>query len=424
MYRFAPAVSALALALSGLGLAACSPSKPAETAKTAAPLTGVDKAGMDMAVKPGEDFFVYANGAWDKANEIPSDRSTWGTNQILGETVDKDVRAIIEGAAASSPAPGSQEAKIGDYYAAFMDEAGIEAKGAAPLKPKLDEIAAIKDKKSLSAYLGSTLRADVDVMNNTRYATDNVYGLWVAADFDEPTKYSPFLLQGGLSLPSRDYYIVNNDRMKGIREAFKAHIATVFDLAGVADSKKKAERVFDLETKIAKAHVSIVETGEPKNGQNHWPRADFDRRAPGMDWAAFLDAAGLSAPQTFVVWQPAAFIAESKLVASAPIDTWKDYLAFHYIDRNSGLLSKAFVDERFNMYGKTLSGTPALTDRWKRGVAVVNGALGEAVGKVYAEKHFPASSKAAVQEMVKNIQAGCAQCRHRLSRQVARLLRP
>jgi putative endopeptidase len=401
MYRFAPAVSALALTLSGIGLSSCSPAKPPEPA--AAVQTGVDKAGMDVAVKPGEDFFVYSNGAWDKATEIPADRSSWGGNQILGEQVDNDVRAIIEGAAASSPAAGSTEAKIGDFYAAFMDESGIEAKGIEPLKPVLDQIAAIKDKKSLSAYLGSTLRADVDVMNNTRYATDNIYGLWVAADFDEPTKYTPFLLQGGLSLPSRDYYIADSDRMKGIREAFKAHIATVFDLAKIPDATKRADKIFDLETKIAKAHVSIVETGEPKNGQNHWPRADFDKKAPGMDWAAFLDAAGLSAQQNYVVWQPAAFIAESKLVTSVPVDTWKDYLAFHYIDRNSGLLSKAFVDERFNMYGKTLSGTPALTDRWKRGVAVVNGSLGEAVGKLYVEKHFPASSKAAVQEMVKNI---------------------
>lgn len=392
------------LLVSAIALTACSPSGPA-AAPEVKYTASVDAAGMDKAVKPGDDFFAYANGAWEKATEIPADRSTWGGNAILAEQVDKDVHALIEGAGTSNPAPGSEAAKVADYYAAYMDEAGIEAKGIEPLKPVLTTIAAIKDRKGLSSYLGSTLRADVDVMNNTRYATDNVLGLWVAADFDEPTKYSPFMLQGGLSLPNREYYVSDSPKMAEIRDAFKAHIEAVLTLAGVADAKAKATRIFALEEKIARVHAPMSETSDPAKGNNHWARADLDAKAKGMDWAAFLEAGGIADQQTFVIWQPAGFTGESALVASQPIDAWKDYLTFHYIDRNSNLLPKAFVDERFNFYGKTLSGTPQLTERWKRAVASTNASLGEAVGKLYTAKYFPESSKKAVSEMVANITA-------------------
>ncbi len=366
---------------------------------------GVDTAGMDRAIRPGDDFFAYANGAWMRTAEIPADRSNWGSNQILAEQVDKAVADLIQAQAKSHPVPGSEAAKVGDYYATFLDEAGIEAKGTAPLKPGLEAVAAIRDHKDLSTYLGRQLRADVDVMNNTRISTDNLFGLWVAADFDKPTQYSPFLLQGGLSLPSRDYYLSPAPRMAAIRDGFKAHIARVLTLAGIPDAAAKAQRIFDLEMQIARVHASLVDSEDPAKGNNHWNRAELDARAKGIDWSAFLTASGLEKQASFVIWQPAAFTGEAALVASTPIETWKDYLAFHYIDRNSGVLPKAFVDERFAFYGKTLSGTPTLTVRWKRAVAATNGALGEAVGKLYAAKYFPPSSKAAVSAMVRNIVA-------------------
>ncbi len=334
-----------------------------------------------------------------------ADRSSWGGNAILADAVEKDVAGLIQGAAASKPKAGTEAAKIADFYAAYMDEAGIEAKGIAPLKAELDRIAAINGPKTLSAYFGSQLRADVDVMNNTKLTTDNLFGLWVAADFDKPTTYSPFLLQGGLSLANRDYYLADNPRMAGIRDGFKTHIASVLKLAGISEPEAKAQRIFDLEMKIAGVHYSLADSEDPAKGNNHWSRADLDAKAPGIDWAQFLGAAGLSKQQGFVVWQPNAFAGEAALVKATPVETWKEYLAFHYIDRNSGVLPKAFVDERFNFYGKMLSGTPALADRWKRGIAAVNASLGEAVGKLYVDKHFPASSKAEVSTMVKNITA-------------------
>ena len=361
---------------------------------------GVDTAGMDRGAKPGDDFFAYANGSWAKSTEIPADRSSWGTGGEMAELTDKRVAALIQGA---GKATGTEARKIADYYAGYMDEAAIEAKGLTPLQPTLARIEGINDRKALSAYLGSTLRADVDVLNNTKYATDNLFGLWVAADFKDPTRYNAFVLQGGLSLPNREYYITDSARMTSVRQAFTAHVAKVLTLVGIKDADARAARIVALETAIARTHRSVTETGDPSKGYNPWTRADFDTKAKGIDWSAYFGAAGLSGQKSFVAWQPEAITGEAALVASTPIETWKDYLAFHLIDRSSGLLPKAFVDERFAFYGKTLAGTPQLTARWKRGVAVTNGALGEAVGKLYVAKYFPPADKAAVQAIVKNL---------------------
>ena len=365
---------------------------------------GVDLAGMDTAVTPGDDFFAYANGTWLKSTEIPADRSSWGTGAELVELTNKREATLIQTA---GHAKGPDARKIADFYATFMDEKGIEAKGLAPLRPILGQIDAISDRRGLSAYLGSTLRADVDILNSTSLHTDNLFGLWVAADLNDPTRYSPFVIQGGLSLPNREYYLSTSPRMQAIRDGFKAHVAKVFTLTGVpeAEAKAKAARVFALEDKIAHTHASVTDTEDPSKGNNPWTRADFDGKAKGLDWSAYFGAAGLGQQTRFVVWQPAAITGESALVASEPLDAWRDYLTFHLIDRNSGVLPKAFVDERFAFFGKTLTGTPQLSDRWKRGIGAVDNALGEAVGKLYVAKYFPPADKAAAQAMVKNLLA-------------------
>ena len=361
---------------------------------------GIDTAGMDKSVKPGNDFNGYANGGWARITEIPADRSSWGIGGELSELTDKRTAELIQTAAKAN---GAEAKKIADYYASYMDEAGIEAKGISPLMPTLAKIAAIGDRRALSAYLGSTIRVDVDVMNATKYNTDNLFGVWVAADFKDPTRYNAFVLQGGLSLPNREYYITDNARMASIRQGFQGHVAKILTLAGIKDADARAARIVALETAIAHTHRSVTDTGDPGKGYNPWTRADFDAKAKGIDWNAFIGSAGLSGQQRFVAWQPEAITGEAALVGSTPIETWKDYLAFHLIDRNSGVLPKAFVDERFAFYGKTLSGTPAMPVRWKRGVAATNGALGEAVGKLYVAKYFPPADKAGVQAMVKNL---------------------
>jgi predicted metalloendopeptidase len=363
---------------------------------------GIDLAGMDRSVVPGDDFFAYANGAWIKSTEIPADRSTWGPSSELTELTARRTADLIAEAAKTKGPAGSDARKIGDYYASFMDEARIEARGLAPLKPALERVAAISDAPGLARLLGSTLRADVDVLNNTNFYTDNLFGLWVAQDLDDPSRYSPFLLQGGLGMPDRDYYVDPSPRMAEIRRGYEAHIATVLKLAGVAESEGKAARILALERRIAEAHASRVDSADVQKGNNHWTRQDFASRAPGLDWPAFFSAAGLEGQNAFVVWQPGAVTGISMLARAEPLATWKDYLTLRVLERASAFLPKAFVDERFAFYGKVLTGTPALSDRWKRGVAATDAALGEVVGKLYVARYFPPSEKARAEAMVRN----------------------
>ena len=360
----------------------------------------VDLAGIDHSVKPGNDFYHYANGAWMKTAQIPADRSSFGPGTVLTEKNNAEVRDLIQDAAKGTPAHGSNAQKVGDYYASYMDEAGIEAKGLAPVKPELDAIAAVTDKAALSAYLGTTLRADVDALNSTNFYTDHIFGVWITQGFEDPDHNVPYLLQGGLGMPDRDYYLDTSPKMADLRVKYQAHIAHVLKLAGVAEADSKAEAIMALETKMAKAHTSRVDSEDVHKANNPWQRTDFAAKAPGLDWDAYFKAAGLGDQQTFIAWQPEAITGLSALVASEPVDTWKAYLTFHAVDHYAGVLPKAFVDERFAFYGTALSGTPQNQDRWKRAVNATSGALGEVVGQLYTDKYFPPESKARINTIV------------------------
>jgi predicted metalloendopeptidase len=357
--------------------------------------------GMDLSVQPGVDFFKYANGGWLAATEIPKDRSSWGVGAQVAELTDERVAKLIREIGEAKGNPSA--ILVGDYFAAFMDEATIESKGLAPLDKTLAAIADIKTKAALSKALGATVRADVDVLNATELHTHNVLGLWVAQDLDDPTKYAAFLLQGGLGMPDREYYVDASPRMTEMRTKYQAHVAAVLELAHVKDAAAKAARIVELEKKIAQTHASREDMGDAEKGNNHWSRKDLDTKAPGIDWNAFLAACGLDKQTAFVPWSPKAVTGLAAVVASQPLDVWKDYLVFQTLDHASVFLPKAFVAEHFAFYGKTLNGTEVDRERWKRGVEVTSDALGEAVGKLYVDRHFPPSEKARAQEMVKNI---------------------
>jgi putative endopeptidase len=389
--------------------AAAGDEKPAAATAAATPTTpelgsfGVDLAGMDKSVAPGDDFFAYVNGNWVKTFEIPADRSRYSSFTRLTELALQRTREIIEGAAADSAAGGDTR-KIGDAYQAFMDESAIAARGLAPIQPQLDAVAKIADARQLSTVLGEQLRADVDLLNSTNFYTDRLFGLWVSQHLDDPTRTAPYLVQGGLGLPDRDYYLKGGD-MAEMRGKYQAHVAKVLTLAGIADADAKAARIVALETAIARVHATQEQTNDIKAGANYWQRGEFATKAPGMDWDAFFTGANLSAQPDFVVWQPNAVAGISKLVAGQPLETWKQYLAFHALDRASPFLPKAFADENFAFYGTTLNGTPQQQDRWKRAINVVDGQLGEAVGKLYVDKYFTAETKARADAMVANLLA-------------------
>lgn len=359
--------------------------------------------GMDPNTAPGVDFFRFANGAWLDATEIPKDRSSWGVGAQTAELTDERTAKLIR----EVDAKGDANARlVADYFAAFMDEATIESKGMKPLEKRLGAIADIKSKAALSKALGGTVRADVDVLNATELHTANVLGLWVAQDLDDPTKYASFLLQGGLGMPDREYYLDASPRMTEMRTKYQAHVAAVLELAHVKDAAAKAARIVELEKKIAATHATREDAGDAEKGNNHWSRKDLDTKAPGLDWAAFLGAAGLDKQTAFVAWSPKAVTGLAALVASQPLDVWKDYLVFHAVNHASPFLPKAFVAEHFAFHVKAVSGVEELRERWKRGVEATNDALGEAVGKLYVDRYFPPSEKARAQEMVKNLIAG------------------
>jgi predicted metalloendopeptidase len=364
---------------------------------------GLDVAGIDRSLQPGADFFAYTNGNWVKTAQIPPDRSGYGVGDILIEITDKRTAALIQEAGAHSASQSVESRQVGDYYAGFMDEAGIEARGLQPLAPTLRRIAAIADRGALSRELGSTLRADVDILNATNLHTGNIFGLWIAADLNDPARYIPFLVQGGLDMPDREYYLDSSAPMVAIRAQYRTHIERVLGLAHIADAHAKAARIYDLEHSIAAVHGSREESEDVLKGNNHWALADFASRARGLDWNAFFKAARLGGQNDFTVWQPQAVIGISALAANQSLDTWKDYLAFHAIERAADYLPKAFVDERFAFHGHVLSGTPALRDRWKRGVDATSAALGEAVGKLYVQHYFSPAEKARAEAMVRNL---------------------
>ena len=362
--------------------------------------SGIDIAGMDRSVNPGDDFFSYANGSWVKSAEIPGDRSSLGIFHGIAAEVSKRNAALITGAAKSDNADAKM---VSDYYSAFMDEQGIESRGMTPIKAELSQIAALKDKAQLARFFGSQLRADVDPLNSTNFYTDRLFGLFVSANFNDPKRNVPYLLQGGLGMPDRDFYLETDERSTGIQDKYRAHIAAVLTLANVPDAQAKAASIYDLEHKIAEQHAGRDESSDVYKANNPWKMADFGKNAPGLDWAAYFKAAGLSGQPMVMVWHPGAIKGIAALVGSEPVERWKDYLTFRTIERASPLLPKAFADESFNFNRKELYGVRMQSPRALRAVNNTSGALGDLVGKMYSDEYFPAKSKAAIQELVKNI---------------------
>lgn len=398
-----------------VGLAAYS-----EQASTPEPL-GIVVVNMDRSVKPGDDFYRYANGEWIKRTQIPADSGYVAVGGWLNdnstELTRKQTAGLIEEAVKANAPAGSNTRKIADFYLSYMAEAAIEAKGIAPLLPHLNAIAAIRNKHDLARALGETLRSDVDPLNDGHFHTPNLFGLWVAPGFDHPERYAAYLLQGGIEMPDREYYLSDSSEMRDIRGKYRTHLATTLRLAGFSDTDARAVHIVELEHAIAEKHVPLADEQDISKANETWKQADFASNAPGLDWAEYFRGAGLSQQGSFIVWQPAAFTGESALVASVPLDTWKDWLAFHLIDTYAAVLPKGFADERFAFFGKALSGKTEQPPRSQRGVSLVNstwdetgnstlegrGVLGNALGQMYAHRYFSPETKAQVEAMVVNI---------------------
>ena len=363
---------------------------------------GITLASMDKTLKPGDDFYGYANGTWQKATEIPADRSDTGAHFVAFQQTERQQNELLAGILKDSPAAGSNEAKIKDYYNAYMDQSGIDGAGLTPVQGDLARFAAITDKAQLAKVLGEQTRVDVDIFNSTDLRTENLFGLFVTQAMTKP-EVVPYILQGGLGMPEREYYLSSDPKMVGLRAKYKTYLVDMLTAAGMTDAPARAQRIFDLETKIAQAHADQVEVNDFAKNPTLWQRTDFATKAPGIEWDAFWGAAGLPQQQTFAAYNPKAITGLAALVASEPLDAWKDWLAFHQVNSNWDVLPAKIDNLHFGFYGTALAGTPQQRPRDKRALASLNVDLGDALGKAYVDKYFPASAKATVADMVTHI---------------------
>jgi len=391
-----PIKTAVALALCGAAFAFA----PAHAAGQAAAAAPAKTAGA--TVLPGDDFYSYANGEWMARTEIPADRGAWGAMYALADDTNARIVKLIE-EASNSKSANAEARKVADFYNAYMNEAAIESAGLNALKPRLARIEAIKDRAGLSRVLGEFLRADVDPLNATNFNTPNLFGVWINQGLTDPSRNVPYILQGGIGLPDRAYYLDNSPKMAELRSKYQAYIAAVLKQAGYKDPEARAAKIFALESELAQSHASREESADIQKANNPWTMKDFAAKAPGMDWNAFMQGAHLNGQDRFIAYHPGAIAGAARQVAATDLATWKDYLAFHSVNQFASTLPKAYNDLRFEFFGKTLTGSPQQSVRWKRALSATNGAMEEAVGKMYVAKYFPAQDKQRILKMVADI---------------------
>jgi len=378
----------------------------------------VAEAGVDINIKPGDDFFAYANGGWLKATEIPVGKARWGARDEIAELTRQRVLQLLadaDGKLAGSTMSATA-CKVANFHAAYLNEAAIEAKGIAPIKTALDQIDRVRDKAALTRLLGS-MRADVDPLNTGVYSGAQLLGLAVQASIHGEKTYVAFLLQGGLGLPDREHYLSTEPRMQALRTQYQQYIAGMLTAVGVGregSASKRAEAVMALETAIAQSHATRDASGEDHNADNLWTRADFARQAPGMDWPLFFVAAKLSKQNTFVAWQPSAVKGAAALVASQPLQVWKDYLRFHLVHARADVLPKIFAEPALAMRAAVVApagpAQPAQpAPRAQRAIDATQSFMSEALGRMYVERYFPAEHKARIEAIAAHVVAALGQ---------------
>ncbi len=372
---------------------------------TAQGIHGIRPADMDPAIKPGNDFYAYSNGAWQRRTEIPADRTSINGFSEVAERTSVQIGNIVHEAVSANAAPGTDTKRIADLYASMLNEQAKDTHGMDPLKPEFAAIDGIHTQRDFASALGQTLRTDVDALNLGQFHTANLFGLWVAPGFHDPHHYAPYVFEGGLTLPSRDYYLDGGAHMADIRKQYTTFAATMFRLAGFSNPDERAARVIALETSIAKVHISLADSENIRKADNLWTAADFTSKAPGLDWPVFFQAAALPQQKEFYVWQPAAVTEEAALVGATPVSTWQDFLRLHAILANAGALSQEIRTENFRFFGTVLTGAPQQRPLERRALDLVNGSLGDAVGKLYAQRYFPEQSKREAQALVANLLA-------------------
>jgi len=355
---------------------------------------------VDLSIKPGDDFYRYANGGWLGRVAIPQGEASYDNRAMLMGRTSQRVLDLIKEAADGRPPKGSVAQKVGDYFASLLNQDEIEARGMKPLDDEMETISAISTKESLSSYLGTTLRSEVDGLTAN---ADHILGMWVNQSFEDSDRNVIHLLQGGLGMPDHNYYTDPSPKMADRRTHYQAHIASVLKLAGLKEAETRAAGVLQLEIRIAQVFAPDADAADVFKQNNPWKREDFRDKAPGMDWDAYFKGAGLTGQVDFVVWQPSAVAGISTLVANESPEVWKDYLRFHLVEHYAAVLPQVVRAEDFAFYGTILSGATQEPDRVKQAVAATNGALGQSVGELYTQRYFPPEAKARAQSMARDL---------------------
>jgi putative endopeptidase len=386
-------------------LAGCShsPAQPSSTSAAAARekaqigAFGLDLTAHDPSVKPGDDFYRYADGHWLDTHSIPADRSSWGTFAELDERARSDLRQIVEWIPAEA-APGSVQQKIRDFYRSYVDTDAIERAGLTPAQPGLQAIAAARTYEELSSLMG---RPDLNLTAPI--------GVFISTDQKDPDRYIVTVTQGGLAMPDRDYYLKDDPVYASLREKYTAHVQRMLTLAGDGNAGADAKSILAIETGIARLHWPVAKRRDRMLTYNLRSHQELEQLAPGFAWKPLLEAAGLQAQQQFVVREVDAIQALSNHFRTVPVAQWRAYFTYHYLAGVADVLPKAFDDEKFDFYGRTLNGQQEQQERWKRAIAALNRDMGEAIGQIYVEQHFPPASKQKVLALVENLRAAYAQ---------------
>lgn len=390
----------------GAGLAACANTQPPvalaqRSAAASQPAQigawGLDLTTHDTTVKPGDDFFRYADGHWLDTHEIPADRSRWGSFDALDEDAQKKVHALIAVLPAGAPS-GSLQQKVGDFYRAYMDIAAINRAGLAPAQPALAAIRAARTHRDLATLMG---RPDLRLQSPIQ--------LSIRADEKNPNRYIVSLGQSGLGLPDRDYYLKNDAVYADLRAKYRAHIERMLTLAGDTDAAAEASVILQIETEIARVQWPAAKRRERDLTYNLRSLGELTDLAPGFGWSDLLSAASVVGENDYVVRELDAVGASALLVGEIPVEHWKGYLRYHYLVGVADVLPESFSDERFDFYGRTLNGQKEQRARWKLAVSAVNAALGEAVGQLYVARNFPPAAREQVLALVENLRTAYGQ---------------
>jgi len=381
------------LVLASTMIAAVPAAAPAATPRYAP--FGLELQDMDTKVKPGDSFFEYAEGTWLRNHPIPADKTGAGYNFELPDEIELQVKKMVEGVTANPTSPIAR--KIGDAYAAWMDEAGIEARGLTPLKPYLAKIDAVSNRDQLLRLM----------FVEPGYASP--IGIGISTDQDDPTRYTVFSGQARLGLPTRDYYLLKGAKYDSIRSAYRKYIVQLGKLAGLTDPAGRADRIIALETRLSRDQWTPERRRDPVATHNVMNRAKLTKLAPQFNWTETLRGMGLSSAKTVDVSEPSAVAAAGKRMADVPLKTWKEYLTFRFISDHAQYLPKAFDDARFGFYSKTLNDVPEQRARWKRGMSLLDNSLGEAVGQLYVADHWPSETARQADELVNDVRAAYAE---------------